>query len=223
MNNLNRKLRQFWHQEKGLSILLVVLAVHIFIIIPIGQKTPLSKIVFLAFYISLLSAGLFLLTKNTTLRIALTAFFTLFLLLGSDLFFPSLTFEILDDVVVVIYCIFLSWVVLIQTFKEGPITSHRIRGSIVVYLLISLIFGVLYHIITITDCGASFHGLKSSDRKELMYYSLITLTSVGYGDISPVLAVARSLSTLEALVGQLYPAILIARLVSMQFDSSRKG
>jgi hypothetical protein len=195
--------------------------IHIFIITPIGQKAQWSKIIFLIFYISLLSSGLFLFIKNVKLQIALITFFTLLLLLGSGIFFPSVTFETLDDVVIVLYCTFLSWVVLLQTFKEGPITVHRIQGSIVVYLLISLIFGVLYHLITIADSGA-FNGLKSSDRKELMYFSLVTLTTVGYGDITPILPLAKSLATLEALVGQLYPAILIARLVSMQIDSSRK-
>jgi hypothetical protein len=221
MNNPNHKLRQFWSQEKSLSILLVILVVQIFIIIPIGQKAQWSKIIFLGFYISLLSAGLFLHIKNTRLRIALVTLITLLLLSGSGLFFPSVTFETLDDAAIVLYCIFLSWIVLLQTFKEGPITIHRIQGSIVVYLLISLIFGNLYHIIITADGGA-FHGLKSSDRKELMYFSLVTLTTVGYGDITPVLPLARSLTTMEALVGQLYPAILIARLVSMEFDSSRK-
>jgi voltage-gated potassium channel Kch len=50
----------------------------------------------------------------------------------------------------------------------------------------------------------------------LYYFSFVTLTTVGYGDILPVAPVARALATLEALVGQLYPAILIARLVSLQ-------
>ncbi|WP_426669023.1 potassium channel family protein [Mucilaginibacter sp. McL0603] len=221
MNNLTHKFRQFWGQEKSLSILLIILVVQIFIIIPIGQKAQWSKIIFLGFYISLLSAGLFLHIKNTRLRIALITFITLLLVSGSGLFFRSFTFETLDDAAIVLYCIFLSWIVLLQTFKEGPITIHRIQGSIVVYLLISFIFGILYHIIAKADGGA-FHGLKSSDRKELMYFSLVTLTTMGYGDITPILPLARSLTTMEALVGQLYPAILIARLVSMEFDSSRK-
>ena len=49
-----------------------------------------------------------------------------------------------------------------------------------------------------------------------MYFSFVTLTTVGYGDITPVATSARSLAMLEALTGQLYPAIIIARLVSLQ-------
>jgi len=54
-----------------------------------------------------------------------------------------------------------------------------------------------------------------------MYFSLTTLTTMGYGDITPVNGIARSLSNLEALNGQLYPAILIARLVSLEFIKTR--
>ena len=52
-----------------------------------------------------------------------------------------------------------------------------------------------------------------------MYFSFVTLTTVGYGDITPVATSARSLAMLEALTGQLYPAIIIARLVSLQTSS----
>ncbi|HCL83429.1 MAG TPA: hypothetical protein DIC22_05605, partial [Chitinophagaceae bacterium] len=65
-----------------------------------------------------------------------------------------------------------------------------------------------------------FHGLVNFRRTEFMYFSLTTLTTVGYGDITPVNEYARSLANLESLTGQLYPAILIARLVSMEFSTS---
>jgi hypothetical protein len=60
------------------------------------------------------------------------------------------------------------------------------------------------------------------DLKELLYFSFTSLTTMGYGDITPVHPLARSLANLEALIGQLYPAILIARLVSMEIESSAR-
>ena len=56
-----------------------------------------------------------------------------------------------------------------------------------------------------------------------MYFSYVTLTTVGYGDITPLYPVARTLAAAEALVGQLYPAILIGRLVSLQIASRSGG
>jgi hypothetical protein len=56
-----------------------------------------------------------------------------------------------------------------------------------------------------------------------VYFSFATLTTVGYGDIAPVAPIARSLSNLEALIGQLYPAIVLARLVSLQVAGGGSG
>src|SRR4051812_47245070 len=221
MSKLNKRLQHFWVEEKSLSILLFILVLHIFLIIPFGQKTLLGQIIFLIFYAALLSAGAFLLTKNRTIRIVAIFVVVLLVLLSSDILFQSVSFEVVDDFIIVLYCILLSWIVLLRTFSEGPITIHRIQGAVVVYLLIGLIFASLYHAIYLLNVETAFKGLNSSDRKELMYFSLTTLTTVGYGDITGGIASTRSLANLEGLVGQLYPAILIARLVSMEFESSK--
>jgi hypothetical protein len=117
----------------------------------------------------------------------------------------------------------LAALVLVQVFRDGPITSHRIQGAIVVYLLLGLIWMSAYKLLLRTVPGAIHFasGEPSSFQSGhgLAYYSFVTLTTVGYGDITPVHPVARSLAAGEALVGQLYPAILIARLVSMQLAS----
>jgi hypothetical protein len=223
MSIRRKRLQQFWVQEKSLTILLLILCVHIFVIVPFGQKTILGQIVFLIFYISLLSAGMFLLVKNIILRRTLTIILAALILLGSNFLFNSASFEIADNFVVVAYCLMLSWVVLLRTFSKGPVTIHRIQGAVVVYLLIGLVFASLYHSIYLLYGETAFKGLSSSDRKEFMYFSLTTLTTVGYGDISAAIASGRSLANLEGLIGQLYPAILIARLVSMEFESSKKG
>lgn len=223
MGKWQKKLQQFWEQEKSLTILLCILVVHIFIIIPLGQKTILKETIFLIFYASLLAAGMFLLIKNAGLRIFLIIVLIILILLGSDFFFKSIKLGILDDCIAVVYCIMLGWVVLLRTFSDGPVTIHRIQGAVVVYLLISLVFAMLYNSVYLLYGETAFKGLAASDRKEFMYFSLTTLTTVGYGDISPAIPLNRSLANLEALVGQLYPAILIARLVSMEFESSKKG
>ena len=64
------------------------------------------------------------------------------------------------------------------------------------------------------------HGQDLAD--VFMYFSLVTLTTVGFGDITAAHPVARSLVTLEAVIGTLYPAILIARLVSLQIEQEKK-
>jgi Ion channel len=221
MESLNKRLQKFWAEEKSLTILLLILVLHIFVIIPLGQQTVVGQIIFLFFYAALLSAGMFLLTKNSKLRVVAIFIVALLVLVGSDILFKSVSFEIADNFIAVGYCIMLSWIVLLRTFSAGPITIHRIQGAVVVYLLISFIFALLYHSIYLLNPETAFKGLSSSDRKEFMYFSLVTLTTVGYGDITGAVASARSLANLEGLIGQLYPAILIARLVSMEFESSK--
>jgi hypothetical protein len=223
MERTGKSFWQFWAQEKSLSILLVILVVQIFIIIPLGEHTLFGKIIFLVFIIFLLITGSFLFVKNTTWRIILIIILTLPVLLGSDIFFHSQSWEISNNLAIALYCIFLGAIVLLRTFSKGQFTIHRIQGGILVYLLISLVFALLYESVYLLQGDASFKGLSVADRKEFMYFSLVTLTTVGYGDITPAVVIARSLANFEALIGQLYPAILIAGIVTRVLESKTNG
>ena len=118
----------------------------------------------------------------------------------------------------------LSWVVVEVVFAPGRVDRHRIIGAVVLYLNFALLFEALFRMISELYPGA-FNGLPpSTDRirsiSDLMYLSMTTLTTVGYGDISPVHPLARSLANMEGLVGQLYPAIILARIMTLY--SSRR-
>jgi hypothetical protein len=221
MKQLSNKFNRFWEQERSLTILAIILTIHIFIVIPLGQKTIFNKIIFIFFYFFLLYTGVYVLPISKKLRFGLIVLMFLWLILGSGFLFRSVTLDILNDVGFLLYCILLGWIVLMRTFSEGPITFHRIQGAIVVYLLISYIFALLFHAIVLVEGDTVFKSDGLFDRKESMYFSMVTLTTVGYGDITPAVAVTRSLANLESLIGQLYPTILIARLVSMEFESSK--
>ena len=90
-------------------------------------------------------------------------------------------------------------------------------GAIVLYLLLGVMSAVAYAMLD-TLVPHAFDGRDDSGAglADWAYFSFVTLTTVGYGDITPVARAARSMAMLEALVGQLYPAIIIARLVSLQ-------
>jgi hypothetical protein len=222
MKPISKRIQQFWARESNLTVLLLILIAHIFIIVPFGQKTVLQRVIFLIFYSLLLCTGLLVLTGSKSLRIILTIILTLSVLFGSGILIDSPWLRVWDNCIVVAYCLLLGWIVLLRTFSTGPVTIHRIFGAIVVYLLIGFIFALLYHSIFLIVGEHAFKGLSSVEQKEFMYFSFTTLTTVGYGDISPGVAGARSLANAESLIGQLYPAILIARLVSMEFESSKR-
>ncbi len=113
----------------------------------------------------------------------------------------------------------LGWVVARVVFGSGPVNYHRIVGAVLLYLLIAIIFASLFVFVDLIFPQA-FSGLTVADTpglaSNLIYFSLVTLTSTGYGDIFPVHPIARSLCNLETIIGQLFPATLLARLVTLE-------
>ena len=119
-----------------------------------------------------------------------------------------------------------SWVVGGAVFGPGRVTTHRIMGAVVLYLNVALIFTALYRLIAELAPG-SFSGLPVAlDRKRLVgnlvYFSVSTLTTTGFGDMVPVNPLARSLANLEAVIGQLYPATFLARIVTLHVAAGDK-
>lgn len=113
----------------------------------------------------------------------------------------------------------LGWVVARATFAGGRVTYHRIMGAVLLYLTIAVVFAALFTFIG-TLVPTAYSGMAVQDSpalaSQLIYFSFATLTTTGYGDIHPVHPLARSLCNLEAIFGQLYPATLLARLVTLE-------
>jgi hypothetical protein len=113
----------------------------------------------------------------------------------------------------------LGLVVTQAVFRRGHVTYHRIVGAILLYLLIAMAFATLFAFVGLSIQGA-IKGITFDDDRSLasalFYMSFVTLTSTGYGDIVPVHPLARSLCNIESVIGQLYPATLLARLVTLE-------
>jgi len=154
----------------------------------------------------------------TTLVIAVTI-----VLHGALMIMPSHSIAVWHALFVSLSFGIMAIVMLVQVFRKGPVTHHRIQGAIAVYLLLGLAWAAAYELIDLTHQGAftgTFGGAKVGT--SWLYYSFVTLTTLGYGDIVPVHPFARSMAVMEALVGQLFPAILIARLVSQEVQQRSK-
>ncbi len=216
-------LHTFWAKERSLFILLIILTLHIFVILPLNHDVILGRIIGFLFYIFLLVAGLRYLTNSTKFAVIFLIAAILVVLLAAGIFSRQIWVTILTNAFVILYCGFLAYLVLVKTFSKGPITIYRIQGSIVVYLLLGLIFTYFQNLVFIVEGQSAFNGLKTTDIREFLYFSFTTLTTVGYGDISPAIPASRSIANVESLIGQLYPAILIARLVSMEFTDRTKS
>ncbi|MEL7034672.1 MAG: ion channel [Cyanobacteria bacterium J06592_8] len=112
------------------------------------------------------------------------------------------------------------YVICKRIVNDNKVGSDTIKGGICVYLLIGILWAFLYEVFFLTNSDSFSENILykqeiNYDLKPFLYYSFTTLTTLGYGDIVPQTYVAMMFSNLEAIVGQLYPAIIIARLVGL--------
>lgn len=126
----------------------------------------------------------------------------------------------------VLFFIYTTVVMFSHVIKGSRVTIETLFGAISVYLLIGLTYTSLYGLLEIITPG-SFNLIGFEGRiypfkvYELIYFSYTTLTTLGYGDIKPISSIARSFSISEAIIGQLYLTILVARLVGLHISAIR--
>ena len=120
----------------------------------------------------------------------------------------------------------LTWVVAHAVYAPGRITFHRLQGAVVIYLSLATIFASIFGFIWELNPSAFINLLTPAGGPEevatMFYFSLTTLTTTGYGDITPVDPFARSLANLESVIGQFFLAITVARLVTMEIADRRR-
>jgi hypothetical protein len=221
-------LEQLWTTDIALTALLVSLLIYIFFLYPlglIGSFRPIPSVIFSLILIT----GAITVSRNRIFRTLVFSWgFLVFILLWVRYLFPYQTLTFVTNSLGLFFLVLLTSLILHQALREGPTTSHRILGAVAAYLLIGMIWSVAYYLITLFIPGAfsiqgpSASGGRESLQSQLFYFSFVTLTTIGYGDIAAVHPIVRMLVILEGVIGQLFPAILIARLVSLQVQSKQK-
>ena len=129
--------------------------------------------------------------------------------------------------ITVLWLVYAVSIIIGHLFQRRDVTVDTILGAVVTYLLAAVAFTMLFEIIELQNPG-SFSGIPDqarSHRAELgssmLYFSLVCITTMGYGDIVPVSNLSRPLAVLEGVFGQLYLAVMIARLVGLHIANSR--
>jgi hypothetical protein len=116
-----------------------------------------------------------------------------------------------------VFAIFLTVMILGEVLRGEEVTRDSIHGGICVYLLMGYAWALFYGLVEVVHPGSfSISGLGAGDpvkNSDLFFFSFVTLTTLGYGDMTPVSSQARSLAILEAVIGPLFIAVFIARLV----------
>jgi len=129
-----------------------------------------------------------------------------------------------------IFFLFVLVVLMRNVIQFDDVDLDTIYGAMSTYLLIGVTWSFFYAMVEISSPGAFNFGLLTAQAGDsaargalhfFTYYSLVTLSTLGYGDITPLSPFARSLSALEAITGQLFIAITIARLVGTHIAQKR--
>jgi hypothetical protein len=215
-----KALRRFWESDPVLSLFLGLLVVVLFVLPPLVEPEGSGRGLVIDVGLSvLLLAGVAAVSTHPAVRAVLFVLVVGALAVRWGPFSaPATAAAALVSVVA------MTFVVLAQAFRAGPVNVHRIQGAVAAYLLLGLAWALAYEAVALLTREA-FSGatVTGSGRSRFIYFSFVTLTTLGYGDVAPVHPVARSLAALEALTGQLYPAILLARLVSLASATRSPG
>ena len=214
-----RQLRRTYG-DRLLSLLAILMAFTIFVFAPLQA---LGIFVFQAFAIAALLAvigGMLIISDHPAALVVMSiAFAANVIVFVMRLFYPwPYNLYLLAGAWLAI-SVTLGVVVAQAVFRRGKVTYHRIIGAILLYFLIAIVFGTLFVFVGLPVPDA-FKGISFQDdpglANSVFYLSFVTLTSTGYGDIIPVHPIARSLCNIESVIGQLYPATLLARLVTLE-------
>jgi hypothetical protein len=180
------------------------------------------KLLMDVFFSLILISGVYAVSKKKhILWIGLMFAFPAFFVQWSTYFvtFPNSLF--IGKLIGIFFYIFMITVMLDYLFEEKEITTDMIIGAICVYLLIGAMWASIFTVIEIIHPGSfKMPENSASEMSHFIYYSFVTLTTLGYGDITPVSSTARSFSILEAIFGQLYIAILVSRLVGVNISQT---
>jgi len=195
---------------------------------PFFAGAVLGRIVFLVCFSAVLFSAIYAVSENKrvfTLAVALAV--PIFAGRWLDYFLESDFLNLIVHSGSVLFLGFTASVVLSHVLKDEEVTTDKIWGAICVYLLIGVTWALLFSVMEAIRPGsfqvAPTPGAGAWEKLPLFtYYSFVTLSTVGYGDVIPLNPVARSFSFVEAVIGQIYLATLIARLVGLHIAHSMK-
>ena len=204
-----------WTDDRGLSIFLAVLVAIIVVpaLGPVGLPGRLLGDALVS--LMLVSGAVAVAGRPRVILIVSVITVPALLVRWTSWLFPTSNFAVWQEISTLATLVVLCWVVLALVLRRGPITARRIQGAIAVYLLLGFIWAQAYELVTLWHPGAFTGAVDGSGSLPWTYYSFVTLTTVGYGDISPVSPATRTLAWMEAITGQFYLAVIVAGLVSV--------
>jgi hypothetical protein len=211
-----------------LTALTILLALLLFVVSPLQASGVVAAHYFGFVFAVVLVAAVFVVSRSwVAVAAILVAVALVIVATVLRLRHPSVINIYLDATAWMITGVALSAIVARAVFAPGKVTYHRVIGAVLLYLTIGVVFVAAFCFVDLLVPSA-FTGLGElrdnlAVAENLIYFSFVTMTSVGYGDIVPLHPYARSLANVEAIIGQLYPATLLARLVTLELASRQNN
>ena len=224
-----RGLTNFWWGDRGMLAFLLLLCAFFFLS-PFFESDVLRSLSAVFLTLLLISGVAYISPRPLWRWITGAVVLIAIILRWLNELHPSRGLAIAGSLVALLCLVSLAVVVLIRVFRDsGRVNTSRVQGAVAAYVLFGVIWATLYQVLDLWLPNAfnlSTAALTAEEQREnLAYFSFVTLTTLGYGDITAVHPIARMFVTFEALIGQLYPATLLARLVSLEISdrTARRG
>lgn len=216
-------IEQTWQSQANLAVFLVMLVVTIFVLpaLAVGRA---HIVLFgnMVYSVVLVTGAAIGWGRPRLMALGTTVVVPVLVLRWATWAAPGSRIQVWSEAGSLVATVVIAYVLLAQVFREGRINLMRVQGAVAAYLLIGVAYAFSYQIdMQVNPAAVESTVGKMNSFVDWIYYSFCTLSTLGYGDIVPKSRLSRSLAIGEAITGQLYLAILIARLVAMQ--TSRAG
>lgn len=214
-NSLSILMKEYF---KDRFLILLVSLISLIVLIPMLEGFASLKIL-IDIFLTIIFFNCIFVVSNNKRAILLTFFLALPMFIGIWIpgieRFPILALSL--DFTGILFMLFVAASILSFILNEPKISVNIIFASIVVYLLLAVMWIFIYKTIETLHPGSFLlpEHMIDEDRSVFSYYSFVTITTLGYGDITPITAIARGFTILEAVIGQIYLVVLVARLVGL--------
>jgi hypothetical protein len=219
----NLSLREIYFRRRFFILAVCLLA--LILVTPLFQEFTGIQMVWNIFLTGILLSGVHAVSekKRSVYIASLLALPMLAYLWSSYLIESNRYVVIVGGLCGVLFFAYMIVNILFFIFRQDKVTRDLISGAVVVYLLMAIMWTFIYRIIETVHPGSFTLSTTSIyERTRFVYFSLVTITTLGYGDIVPKTSLARSLATLEAVAGQLYLVTTVAWLVGVRVSQSRE-
>jgi hypothetical protein len=224
MRNLFTRLQSYWLADASFVTLLIMLLAAVFVLPVIMELSGKGVLLFNVLLLSVFFSGIFS-TRNVWLIALSATLFSVHLAMRIIRYGDNpYSFYVQENLVAIANALVFIFINFQQLFRDQIVNAYRIIGAVNVYLLLALMGALAFEVIHALT-GASLGGNvvlsgQDQDYVHFIYFSLASLTTVGFGDIYAVGAPARMLAVFLSALGILFPAIVIARLVGLASSRS---